>query len=66
MLLGALELGSMRAHHALALFSLMHDDKEGAIKHLQDYLATYPKNSSAAQLLEGLKSGNIKIEKKQQ
>ena len=34
MLSSALELGSMRAHHALALFSLMHDDKEGAIKHL--------------------------------
>ena len=51
---------------ALALFSLMHDDKEGAIKHLQAYLEAYPKNSSAAQLLEGLKSGNIKIEKKQQ
>ena len=66
MLLGALELGSMRAHHALALFSLMHDDKEGAIKHLQAYLEAYPKNSSAAQLLKGLKSGNIKIEKKQQ
>ncbi len=66
MLSSALELGSMRAHHALALFSLMHDDKEGAIKHLQAYLEAYPKNSSAAQLLEGLKSGNIKIEKKQQ
>ncbi|WP_297989382.1 hypothetical protein [uncultured Campylobacter sp.] len=64
MLSSALELGSMRAHHALALFSLMHDDKEGAIKHLQAYLSAYPKNSSAAQLLEGLKSGDIKIERR--
>lgn len=57
----AVELGSTKAHFSLAVCALFYQDKETALKELQEYAIHYPDDLNAQALIEALKSGKMEI-----